>query len=57
MVLYGKYLQEYPVNAVVPQGSILGPTFFLQCIINFSDDVMCNIAIYGNDTTFYSKCD
>ena len=57
MVLYGKYLQEYPVNAVVPQGSILGPTFFLQCIINFSDDVMCNIAICGNDTTLYSKCD
>ena len=57
MVLDEKYLQEYPVNAVVPQGSIIGPTFFLQYINDFSDDVMCNIAIYGNDTTLYSKCD
>ena len=27
VVMDGKYSQEYQVNAAVPQGSILGPTF------------------------------
>ena len=57
MVLDGKYSQEYPVNAGVPQGSILGPTLFLLCIIDLPDDVLCNIAIYADNTTLYSKCD
>ena len=29
LVLDGKPSQEYPVNARVPQGTILGPTLFL----------------------------
>ena len=52
----GKSSQEYPVNAGVPQGSILGPTLFVLCINELSDDVICNIAIYA-DTSLYSKCD
>ena len=57
MVLGGKSSQEHPVNAGVPQGSILGPTFFLLYINDLPDDVICDIAIYADDTTLYSKCD
>ena len=57
MVLDGKSSQEYPVNAGVPHGSILGPTLFLPYIDNLPDNVTCNIAIYADDTTLYSNCD
>ena len=57
MVLDGKSSQEYPVNAGVPQGSILGPTLFLLYINDLPDDVICDIPIYAVDTTLYSKCD
>ena len=57
MVLDGKSLQEYPVNAGIPQGLILSPTLFLLYINDLLDDVICDIAIYANDTTLCSKCD
>ena len=57
VVLARKSSQEYPVNAGVPQGSILGPTLFLLYINDLPDDVICNIAIYADDATLYSKCD
>ena len=56
-VLDEKSLQEYPVNAGIPQGSILGLTLFLLYFNDLPDDVICNIAIYADDTTLYSKCD
>ena len=57
VVLDGKSSQEYPVNAGVPQGSIVGPILFLLYINDLPDDAICNIAIYADDTTLYSKCD
>ena len=57
VVLDGKSSQEYPVNAGIPQGSILGPTLFLLYINDLPDDVICNTAIYTDGTTLYSKCD
>ena len=57
MVLDGESSQEYLVNAGVPQGSIIGPTLFLLYNNDHPDDVMYNIAIYADDTTFYPKCD
>ena len=56
MVLDGKSSQEYPVNAGVPEGSILGPTLFLL-YTNDLPDVICDIAIYADDTTLYSEGD
>ena len=56
MVLDGKSSQEYPVNAGVLQYSILDPTLFLLYINDIPDDVICDIAIYADDTTLYSKC-
>ena len=46
VVLDGKSSQEYPVNAGVTQG-----------INDLPDDIICNIAIFADDTTVYSKCD
>ena len=57
MILDAKSSQEYPVNAGVSQGSILGPSLFLLYINDLLDNVICNIAIYADDTTLYSKCD
>ena len=57
VVLDGKSSQEYPVNAGVPQRSILGPTLFLLYINDLPDKVICDIAIYAEHTTLYSKCD
>ena len=35
----------------------LGPTLFLLYNNDLPDDVICNISIYADDTTLYSKCD
>ena len=57
MVLDRKSSQEYLVNAGVPQSSILGPTLFQLYINDLANDVICNIAIYPDDTTLFFKCD
>ena len=56
MVLDWKYSQEYLVNTRIPQGSILGPMFFLLYINDIPDDLICDCYL-ADDTTLYSKCD
>ena len=53
VVLDVKSSQEYPVNAGVPQDSILGRELFLKCINNLPDDVFDDIAIYADYTNLY----
>ena len=57
MVLNGKFSPEYPVNAGVLKGHLLGPVLFLLYINDLPDDVVCNIAICADDTTLYANCD
>ena len=57
VVLDGKSWQEYPVNAGVPQYSILGLKLFLLYINDLPDDVTCNIVIYADDTNLYFQYD
>ena len=57
VVVDGKSSQEYPGNAAIRQGSILGPTRFLLYINDLPDNVICDTDIYADDTTLYSKCE
>ena len=52
MFLDGKSSQEYPFNAG-PQGCSVGHTLFLLYISDLPDDVICNIAVYADDTTHF----
>ena len=53
MVLDRKYSQEYPVNAGVPQGSILGLTSVPLYISDLCDNVIRDIAVFVDDTSPY----
>ena len=44
------------VKLEAPQGSILSPALFLLYIYGLLDNVICNIVIYAEDNTLYSKC-
>ena len=57
MILDGKSSQDPPVNAGALQDSIIGSTFFLLCIGDLTDDVICNIAMEAADALLYPKYD
>ena len=58
MVLDGKSSEQYPANAEVPQGSLLGHTLLGLYVNDLFDDAICNIAIYAGfyqSTSVYSR--
>ena len=53
--MVGKSSQKYLIyNARVPQGTIVATTFFP---LDRSDNIICNITMYTNDTTLSTKFD
>ena len=53
VILNGKSSNIIKTNAGVPQGSILGPFFFLIFINDIVLEVNCNIKLFADDTSIY----
>ena len=54
MVLNGQPSEWRKMLAAFPQGSILGPLFFLIFIIDIPGNLECNVKIFAYDTSLYS---
>ena len=54
VVLNGKYSSWTNIEAGVPQGSILGPLFFLIYINDLSDNLITNPKLFADDTSLFS---
>ena len=57
VVLNGQSSSWTPVYAGVPQGSILGPLFFLIYINDLSKDISSIAKLFANDTSIFSVVD
>ena len=55
--LDGKYSKWSEVKAGVPQGSILGPIFFLIYINDLTENIKSNIRLFADDTMIYAEVD
>ena len=55
--IYGLISSFLIIGRLRLEGSILGPTLFLLHINGLPEDVICNIAIYADDTTLCSNYD
>ena len=54
VLLNGKCSRWATVSAGVPQGSVLGPLFFLVYINDIVDNVCCDIKLFADDTSLFS---
>ena len=54
VALNGKYSSQTNIEAGVPQGSILGPLFFLIYINDLSDNLITNPKLFADDTSLFS---
>ena len=53
-VLNGKTSTWSTISAGVPQGSILGPLFFLIYINDLTDGIKCNVKLFADDTSIFT---
>ena len=54
VVLNGQTSEWLPIKAGVPQGSILGPLFFLTYINDLSIDIISTVKLLADDTSLFS---
>ena len=54
VVLNGQCSEWKDVSAGVPQGSVLGPLFFLIYINDLPDGLLSNVKIFADDTSLFS---
>ena len=54
VVLNGKSSEWATISAGVPQGSVLGPLFFLVYINDLADNLNCDIKMFADDTSLFS---
>ena len=54
VVLNGQYSLRANVKTGVPQGSFLGPIFFLIFINDLPDNLASNFKLFANDTSLFS---
>ena len=54
VLLNGKNSEWATISAGVPQGSILGPLFFLVYMNDLADDLKGNVKMFADDTSLFS---
>ena len=54
VILNGQSSKWSPIKAGVPQGSILGPLFFLVYINDLPKGLLCNAKLFADDTSIFS---